>query len=143
MVPSPTPRSRLRTGASAVEFGLLMPVVMAVMYGIFEFGWAFYEHDTLVRAVRAGCRAGAVAASDSLREDVAEDAMADALRNSEFSCSGPSCIMEATLSGPQDNQILACRIATPYQPLTDAIPMMDRLTLTSATRLRVEWLDSD
>ena len=55
-------RKRLRSesGASAVEFALLLPVLMMVLFGIIEFGLALYRQAILTNASREGARLGIV-----------------------------------------------------------------------------------
>src|SRR4051794_18662452 len=57
-----TMRKRLRSesGASAVEFALLLPVLMMILFGIIEFGMALYRQAILTNASREGARLGIV-----------------------------------------------------------------------------------
>ncbi|AJC20720.2 TadE/TadG family type IV pilus assembly protein [Pandoraea pulmonicola] len=52
------PRRSLRpqTGAVAVEFGLLLPVLLILFGGMVEMGHALYEYDTLTKASRNATR---------------------------------------------------------------------------------------
>ena len=47
-------------GASAVEFALLLPVLMLILFGIIEFGMVMYSREVLTNASREGARAGIV-----------------------------------------------------------------------------------
>lgn len=47
---------RHQTGAVAVEFGLLLPVLLILFGGMVEMGHALYEYDTLTKASRNGAR---------------------------------------------------------------------------------------
>lgn len=51
---------RSESGASAVEFALLLPVLMMVLFGIIEFGMALYRQSILTNASREGARLGIV-----------------------------------------------------------------------------------
>lgn len=53
---------RSESGASAVEFALLLPVLMMVLFGIIEFGFALYQQAVLTNASREGARLGIVQA---------------------------------------------------------------------------------
>ena len=55
-------RLRSESGASAVEFALLLPVLMMVLFGIIEFGFALYQQAVLTNASREGARLGIVQA---------------------------------------------------------------------------------
>ena len=43
-------------GAAAVEFALLVPILLALVFGIVEFGRAYYVQSTLAGAAREGVR---------------------------------------------------------------------------------------
>lgn len=47
-------------GASAVEFALLLPLLMIILFGIIEFGMALYRQAILTNASREGARLGIV-----------------------------------------------------------------------------------
>ena len=53
-------RLRSESGASAVEFALLLPVLMMILFGIIEFGMALYRQAILTNASREGARLGIV-----------------------------------------------------------------------------------
>ncbi len=48
-------RSR-RRGAAIVEFAVVLPLLLLLLFGIIEFGWLFMVRQTLVNAAREGCR---------------------------------------------------------------------------------------
>jgi Flp pilus assembly protein TadG len=54
---------RSESGASAVEFALLLPVLMLILFGIIEFGLALYQQAILTNASREGARLGIVQSS--------------------------------------------------------------------------------
>lgn len=47
-----------QTGAAALEFVLVLPVLAALVFGIIEFGALFYNKQVLTNACREGARAG-------------------------------------------------------------------------------------
>lgn len=62
-------RSRLHfrrddRGAAAVEFALVVPLLLLVLWGIVDIGRAFYTLNNLASAVREGARSAAVMATD-------------------------------------------------------------------------------
>jgi len=48
-------------GASAVEFALVLPLLMIITFGIIEFGLFMYNQQIITNASREGARAGIVA----------------------------------------------------------------------------------
>ena len=52
--------AKRQRGAAAVEFALLLPVVMALLMGTLEMGLILYDKAVLTNATREGARAGIV-----------------------------------------------------------------------------------
>jgi Flp pilus assembly protein TadG len=50
-------------GAAAVEFALLLPVLLTLLFGIIEFGMIMYGREVITNASREGARAGIVLVS--------------------------------------------------------------------------------
>lgn len=50
-------------GAAAVEFALLLPVLMLILFGIIEFGMIMYSREVITNASREGARSGIVQAT--------------------------------------------------------------------------------
>lgn len=53
-----------RAGATAVEFALVMPLVIASIFGTFEAGLAFYEKNRVGAACSAGARQILISGAD-------------------------------------------------------------------------------
>lgn len=47
-------------GSASVEAALVMPLTLLAMFGVSEFGSAFYQQQALIAAAREGARAGIV-----------------------------------------------------------------------------------
>lgn len=59
--PSPLPRARgEERGQALVEFALVLPLFVTLLFGIIQFGIAFNHYLVLTDAVRAGARTAAV-----------------------------------------------------------------------------------
>jgi len=48
-------RSR-RRGSTIVEFAVVLPLLLTVLFGIIEYGWLFMVRQTVQNAAREGCR---------------------------------------------------------------------------------------
>lgn len=59
------PRSRPERGAALVEFTLVLPLLLALVFGIVDFGRAFQSWITITNAAREGARLGATGADAS------------------------------------------------------------------------------
>jgi hypothetical protein len=53
------PRRAGARGGAAVEFALVLPIFLAVLFGIIDYGWFFYQRFTLAAAMRDGLHHGA------------------------------------------------------------------------------------
>ena len=51
---------RNHRGASAVEFALILPLLIVILFGIVEFGLLMYNKAVITNASREGARAGIV-----------------------------------------------------------------------------------
>ncbi len=49
-------------GAAAVEFAILLPVLMLILFGVIEFGMIMYSREIITNASREGARTGIVQA---------------------------------------------------------------------------------
>ncbi|WP_347060133.1 TadE/TadG family type IV pilus assembly protein [Blastococcus sp. HT6-30] len=69
-----TRRLRDERGASAVEFGLIVPLLIVLVLGIAEFGHAFQVQGTLSAAAREGARSMALQNDQALARAAVLDA---------------------------------------------------------------------
>ncbi|HEY7755287.1 MAG TPA: TadE/TadG family type IV pilus assembly protein [Actinomycetota bacterium] len=58
-------RARDQRGAIAVEFALIVPLLLLLVLGILEFGFGYHAWDATQNAAREGARVGAVVSSQS------------------------------------------------------------------------------
>lgn len=56
---------RQERGQAMVEFALVLPLLVVLLFAIVQFGIVFNNYVTLTDATRAGARAGAVARNDA------------------------------------------------------------------------------
>lgn len=56
---------RTRNGASAVEFGLSLPILVYLALASVEYGWFLFVRTQAAQAAREGCRIGATAQMDA------------------------------------------------------------------------------
>lgn len=53
---SSLPQYRRQDGASAVEFAIIFPILLLIVFGIVDFGYAYFHKISLNAAVREGVR---------------------------------------------------------------------------------------
>lgn len=57
-------RARGRSGSTAVEFAILLPIFLAILFGIIQFGSVMFLHNNMVNAARESVRRMSVAELD-------------------------------------------------------------------------------
>ena len=60
-------------GQSAVEFALVLPILLLIVCGILDFGWLFYNQLSVENACREGARVGCVNAQDAQLDQIVTD----------------------------------------------------------------------
>jgi Flp pilus assembly protein TadG len=125
-------------GVSAVEFGIILPLLMTVLMGIIEYGFVFYIDLNLTNAVREGARIGVTKSTADLAQSFAKAATEDYLENAgieaSVDCDGPS----------QTDPLEVTASISPFEPVVGFLPdfaLPDSLTATSA--MRWEMADPD
>ena len=51
-----TRTSNQQHGQSVLEFAMVLPLLLLIVFGIIEFGRAYYQYNTLTKAIRDGAR---------------------------------------------------------------------------------------
>ena len=94
-------RNRLRDerGASAVEFAMIVPLLVAIVVGIAEFGHAFQVQGTLSAAAREGARVMALQNNPAAAREAVRDAATSldpGITDPQISINPPSCPVGVT-----------------------------------------------
>jgi Flp pilus assembly protein TadG len=64
----PPTQRHLQQGAAAVEFALILPILLLVFFGMIELSLALYDKAILTNASREGARAGIVLSSPKMTD---------------------------------------------------------------------------
>ncbi len=125
-----------RSGHSAIEFALIMPVFLTVVTGMMEWGWVFFQRSTVIEAVRVGCREGSAVHPDDVPGPVetAEESMEDYLASWGIDCasgSSTSCEPQVEISGSWPSMTLECQLDVGYDPLIDMVPVPTEMSAAS------------
>ncbi|ACL66340.1 TadE family protein [Anaeromyxobacter dehalogenans 2CP-1] len=51
-------RARSERGAAAVEFALVLPLLLTIVFGTIEWGYYFFNRQVVINSAREGARAG-------------------------------------------------------------------------------------
>lgn len=128
-----------RRGQSLVEFALVAPLLLMVVFGTFDLGWAVYAKNTITNSAREGARVGVVVSkSDAdIRTQVKHTAAALGLTDAQIVISPAG-----NASAPyRDHQIaLTVTVNYTYTPLTPIIGQIlgGGIPLSSSSTMVVE-----
>lgn len=50
-------------GSTVVEFAVILPLLLTILFGIIEYGWVFMVRQTLQNSAREGCRLAVLSTS--------------------------------------------------------------------------------
>lgn len=142
----PSSRSRQERGAAAVEFALVAPILILLVFGIISYGYMLSFRQAMSQGAAEGARAGAVWASayapsqDAQRIAAARTGVDQALASYGVSCSdGATC--EVLMQPCGSGTCLEVTVTYPYEerPLTPdvpVVPMPETLTYTATARVQ-------
>lgn len=92
-------------GASAVEFALVLPLLLGLTFGIIEFGILLFDKAVITNASREGARAGVVFTKDLITGDpaiVSDEDIRLAVKDYVFSKDGNDILINLGPSGKQN-----------------------------------------
>jgi Flp pilus assembly protein TadG len=132
-------RCRGTDGAIAVEFALLLPMLVMLVAGLLEFGLTLYLQEVITNASREAARAGIVIGNPRPTEEEITHVALAYLENFGASCAG-ACI---NVSGAQGNSgdDLTVRVDLAYRfvILPDFIAgFVGEITLRAITTMKHE-----
>ena len=119
-------------GASAVEFALILPILIMLVFGIFQFGIAYNNYIALTHAAREGARLAAVNMDELLGITEFENRVI---------ASAPSVSIESiTLSGQDGDIGDPVTVTVTGEVLNIVIPLVGSwpVQLSSTATLRIE-----
>ena len=140
-------RHRNDRGASLVEFALIMPLLVLLLFGMVDAGWAFSQHLEVRHGAREAARLAAVSA---VPFDTGSAIVTEACQR--MTSTSPDVIVSLTLLpavGPGNmgdkGQAAAVTVTRSHSSLVGFIPFFDNITLTSDVEIRLEqdatWAD--
>jgi Flp pilus assembly protein TadG len=132
-------------GAAAVEFALVLPLLLVLLFGIIEFGFVIYNKAMLTNASREGARAGIVYRTDtSERAGAIADTVDAYLENHLVTFGGTGGYEVETSPDPgtlASGQFLRVTVTYPYQFLflpNFVVSLAGTVDLKAVTTMRVE-----
>lgn len=114
-------------GAAAVEFALILPLFLAVAFGIVEYGWIFYQQFNLAGAVRDGLRQG-VTVSQTASPDPLAFAKQRAQADLQTQGIAPASVtLTATYSGTSPTKTMTLTAVMNYKKIIGFVPTPAKL----------------
>ena len=128
-----------RRGSYAVEFALIFPIFLFLIFGGIELLWYSVETGKVASALTAGCRGGAATGINIFTDPfvrAGEYVSETVSRNSRFNCGAGDCsivITESDLSAP-DVLWMDCRVEVNYTSLTNFVPGLPTLIVATSSQ---------
>lgn len=102
---------RAERGAAAVEFALVVPLMLIVLFAILDLGWVFNQQLAVTAAAREGARYAAVHSDDAGAQGAAEDLVEELLTVT------PTITYDSTCGAAVDDK-LTMVVSVPLTDLT-------------------------
>jgi Flp pilus assembly protein TadG len=125
-------------GAAAIEFALLLPLLMLILFGIIEFGLVLYNQEVITNASREGARYGIVIGSPRPTTGQIQGVVNTYLTNAGLAGSATVSVTGAQGASGSD---LTVGVVYPYTFLVlpnFAAGLSDNLNLNATTVMKLE-----
>ena len=124
-----------RRGANAIEFALTMPVFLAFMLGVIDYGYVFMAQAILDAAAMGGTRDGAIT-DPNLTADIEGVAETRAASIASTFCGG-DCSYSCDDQGNPPDRELVCDLTWNITPISGFFPVPSQIH--SDGRQLLEW----
>lgn len=122
-----TGRRSAAGGGAAIEFAIILPLFLAVLFGIIDYGWYFYQRYALDAAVRDGTRYGVTFASGLAWSNAKTRATTDmSAAGSPINSAAVTWLPVAAsnqISGIAPSATLTFGAQLPFNPLVGFVPL--------------------
>ena len=129
---------RRESGAAAVEFALIFPLLAAVLFGTLEYGWVLFQKFNLANAVRDGVRQGVTVAQTATPDPGATAVQVAQQDLQKLGVSLSSVALTATYSGTVPTRTMTLAADMTYRKLTGFVPTPTHLTYTMTMMLELQ-----
>ena len=127
-------RVRRRRGSNAVEFALILPILITLFAGIVEWGWTLNQQMMVLQAAREGARAGVSTPRDDGPEAAAQARVVQSLN--DMGLNGGAANVTVSIVGAYPDELLQVNLALPHQPIIGLVPIP--VDLKAALTMRLE-----
>jgi Flp pilus assembly protein TadG len=119
---------RQTAGTAAIEFGLVLPLLLVVLVGIIDYGHIHFTRLTMTNAAREGARVAVTLPADQAQ------AAAITAADSYLDQAGIEATVEATTPSDGDPAVTVTITIDPFSPLIGLVPTPDRLAVSASMR---------
>ncbi len=133
------PRTLMRDeeGAAVVEFALVMPILALIVFGIIDFGRAFYTVNNIISAAREGSRYGAILSAPLSTSGQQE--IRDRVRNVSRPFGGDT-LRDEHIEIEFDGELVTVRVDSfPFRPLTPLAGVLGAGTWPISRQATFRW----
>jgi Flp pilus assembly protein TadG len=113
-------------GASAVEFAIVLPLLLTLVFGIMEAGWLFAQQVEVRNAAREGARLAVVDYGNST------EIIAATCSRAVLSAERASVYLDRV------DETAVVEVAQKYAPLVGFFPFFNNVTIASTVTMRLE-----
>lgn len=124
-----------RKGAAAVEFALVAPVFVLLIFGIIEFGRAMMVQQILVNASREGARRAVL---DGATADAVRQSVVDYLQKSSVKVPSENVLVSPDPGTARNNQEISVSVSVPFADVSLVPPFIYDGDLRANTTMRSE-----
>jgi Flp pilus assembly protein TadG len=127
-------------GALIVEFGLIVPILFLLVFGIVDFGRAYFTMNNLAAAVREGARYGAVFEDPSAGTN--PDSIKKAVTDFSYAFGGtPLTASNVTTAIDKTAGTLSVTAKYTFRPITPLVNLigLDSIPMSQTAVFRMEY----
>lgn len=115
-------------GTAALEFGLVLPLLLVVLLGIVDYGHIYFTRLAMSNAAREGARVGVTLPEAQVQ------ASAVATATDYLSRAGINAAVVATTPSDAEPTVTVTITIDPFDPLIGLVPTPDQLRVSSSMR---------
>ena len=133
-------RLKARAGSELIEFAVVLPLLLILMFGIVDFSLALYDKAVVTNASREGARAGIVATTPRPDLTAVQGVVSDYCSTYLINFGGAAPVTTASGIGGGSGSPLTVQVQYYYNfaVISKLIPSLGSLNLTSTTVMRLE-----
>jgi Flp pilus assembly protein TadG len=127
-------------GASVVEFAIILPLIVWLIFGVLEIGFVLYDKNMITQASREGARAGVVFRVPPVTDEEIIGVVNDYLGTSLITFGEPqTATVTLTRNGSNAGDPLKVTVSYTYTALVFSLASMGKkFNMVAETTMRIE-----